>query len=249
MINFRKFRGLTVFVLAAVFVSSCNIGATPPPTQDVGAIQTQSVGLVLTQAALQMTQTAAAIPPTALPTETAAPTNTLPPVPTTDLFDQPTITPFAFNTQQPGLTPLAPTTPTLAIINTLTTKNGCNDALYLGETAPYDHDPVKAGKEFQKAWTLQNKGTCIWDEGYSFDYLESYFPDTDGTKQLKGYDIVLSKSKAEDFTKPNQSNSYVVKLTAPLEPGEYKGYWKMKDDAGEYFGPLVYVWIKVEEKK
>ncbi len=246
MIISRKFRRLALSIVAAMLVSSCNIGATPPPTQDVGEIQTQAVGLVLTQAALQMTQTAAAFTPTTLPTETAAPTNTLPPIPTTDLFNAPTITPFAFNTQQPGLTPSVLTTPTLGIINTVTTKNGCNDAVFLGETAPYDHDVVKAGKEFSKAWSFQNTGTCDWDEGYIFDYLENYFPDTDGTKQLKGYDIALSKSKPEDFTKPGYGNSYVVKLTAPKEKGEYKGYWKMKDDAGEYFGPLVYVWIKVE---
>lgn len=239
--KFRTFRRLAVFLLAAMLLSACNIGATPAPTVDAGAIQTQAFGQVLTQVALNATQTAAAIPPTPLPTFTPVPTNTLPPI---DAFGIATNTPFSFNTQQPGLTPQAIFTPTLGVVNTVTTLNGCNDGRYDGETGPADKSNVERGKEFAKGWMIANTGQCTWDEGYVFDYLQDYFPDV-GINQLSGYDIVLKKNTPEEYTKPGFGQTFIVKLKAPTTPGEYKGYWKLKDDAGNYFGPLVYVWIIV----
>ena len=241
--NFRTLTWLTGFTLAAILLSACNLGATPPPTQDVGIIQTQAFELVLTQVAGQATQTAAAIPPTPFPTSTAQPTNTLPALPTNDPFAIVTNTPFALNTQQPGLTPQLLASPTLGVVNTVTTLNGCNDAQYLGETKPVDGAVIEAGKEFSKGWSFSNIGECTWDEGYVFDYLQDYAL---GTPELVGYDIVLKKNQPETYTPKGFGQTFIVKLKAPNKPGEYKAYWKMKDDQGNYFGPLVYVWIVVE---
>ena len=241
--NFRKSTWLAGFVLAAILLSACNLGATPPPTQDAGAIQTQAFALVLTQVAGQETQTAAAIPPTPFPTSTTVPTNTLPALPTNDPFAIVTNTPFALNTQQPGLTPQLLVTPTLGVVNTVTTLNGCNDAQYLGETKPVDGTVIEAGKEFSKGWSFSNIGECTWDEGYVFDYLQDYAL---GTPELVGYDIVLKKNQPETYTPKGYGQTFIVKLKAPNKPGEYKAFWKMKDDQGNYFGPLVYVWIVVQ---
>lgn len=245
--KFRKPIWLAVLVLAATVLSSCNIGATPAPTEDPGAIQTQAFGIVLTQAAEQQAQTAAAIPPTPLPTNTTAPTATLAiatigTIPTSAFGA--TNTPIGFNTQQPGLTPQLLVTPTLGVINTVTTKNGCNDAIYLGETDPADKATVARGKDFSKGWMLSNTGECSWDEGYIFDYLQDYFPDV-GINQLDGYDVPLKKNNLDEYTKPGYGQTFIVKLKAPSVAGEYKAYWKLKDDSGNYFGPLVYVWITV----
>lgn len=246
--KFRKSFWLVVLILAAMFLSSCNIGATPAPTQDLGAIQTQAYGIVLTEAAIQQTQTAAAIPPTLQPTNTLAPTPTLSIITTVGVIPTSaggTNTPIAFNTQQPGLTPQLLITPTIGVINTVTTKNGCNDAAFLAETEPYDKSTVPGGKEFSKGWMLSNTGTCTWDEGYVFDYLQDYFPDINIT-QLEGYDISLKKNTEEEYTKPGHGQTFIVKLKPPAKAGEYKAYWKLKDDAGTYFGPLVYVWVIVK---
>ncbi|MBL8049774.1 MAG: hypothetical protein JNM46_01005 [Anaerolineales bacterium] len=242
--KFSKFNWLAGVILASILISSCNIGATPPPEQDAGAIQTQAFGIVLTQSAIQQTQTAAAVPPTPLPTDTLVATITLAPLPTSSTFGA-TNTPFSLNTQQPGLTPQLLITPTVGVINTFTTTNGCNDGAYIGETKPFDKDSVKVNAEFSKAWTILNTGTCTWDEGYVFDYLQDYFPPEANVSQLNGYDIALKKNTLEEYTKPKHSQSFIVKLKAPKDPGQYKGYWKLKDDAGNYFGPLVYVWITV----
>src|SRR5690242_4655343 len=99
----RKHIGLTGFLLVAIFLSGCNLGATPVPTQDAAAIQSTALAQVMSTVAAQQTQTAAAIPPTALPTDTLVPTVALPA----------TIAPIGgvsatpFGTQNAALTPLA----------------------------------------------------------------------------------------------------------------------------------------------
>lgn len=223
--------------ILAVILSSCNIGAAPAPAVDAGAIQTQAFNIVLTQAALQQTQTALAIPPTPMPTNTLPATVELP----TFSPLQGTNTPFAFNTQQPGLTPLAPLLPTVGgVVSTVTTKHGCNDAAHLGDSPP-DGTVIEAGKNFTKSFMLQNTGTCAWDEGYSFTFIpERSSPD------LKGYSIVLKKEKPEEYTKPGFGQTFVLKLTAPKTAGTYKAFWKLKDDAGNFFGPLVWLEIVVK---
>ena len=223
-------------MIPAVILSACNLGATAVPTQDPGVVQTEAFNLVMTQSALQQTQTAMAIPPTAVPT------NTLMPLPTQGLFPTAALggnTAIPLNTQLPGLTPLASPVPTLGVVATVTTKNGCNDGGFVGETAPFDGAKLKNFKEITKGWTIVNLGTCTWDEGYTFAFNTEL-----SSPELKGYDIVYKKS--DDFTLPGESQSFIVKLTVPggkTKEVEYVGYWKLKDDAGNFFGPLVSIKI------
>jgi hypothetical protein len=237
--KFRNYLGLAGAAILALVLSSCSLAATPAPTEDPGAIQTQAFSMVSTQVSMQQTQTALAIPPTPLPTNTPFPTPTLGTLPTFAPVGG--TTPFAFNTPLPGLTPLASPFATIGIVSTVTTKNGCNDGTFMGESAPYDKDTIAAQKAFKKSWMILNTGTCRWDEGYSFTFLPEL-----STPGLEGYSIVLKKDAPEDYTEPQHSQTFVVKLTAPKTPGEYKGYWKLRDDAGNYFGPLVSVWIIVK---
>jgi hypothetical protein len=234
----RKSLWLAGTLILAIILSSCSLGATPAPTEDPGVIQTEAVSIVFTQAAMQQTQTALALPPTAANT----------PIPSPTLGTFPTFapvggagTPIPFNTQQPGLTPLGSPFATVGNVATVTTKNGCNDGTFMGESAPYDRDVVVANKLFSKSWMILNSGTCTWDEGYSFAFL----PDL-SSPELKGYSIVLKKNTPEDYTAPQSSQTFVVKLTAPKTAGEYKGYWKLKDELGNAFGPLVSVVITVK---
>lgn len=229
-----------VVIIISILLGACNIGATPVPTEDPGAIQTEAFNLVNTQAADQLTQTALAQPPTAAPTNTPPPSPTLESIPTFDSAST-TNTPFAFNTQQPGLTPLASAIPTVGIVSTVTTKNGCNDGLYLGETGYIDGTPIDPQKEVKKAWSIQNTGECDWDEGYAFVFVKEL-----SSPEIAGYTITLNKNAPEDFTKKGSGQTFVIKFLAPKDPGEYTGYWKLRDDGGNYFGPLV--WVKVVVK-
>lgn len=226
---------MTTFLIASVVISACNIGATPAPTQDPGAIETQAFEIAaLTQQVIGQTQTAAAIPPTVLPTNTVAPTNTLPPLPTSGIN-----TPFELNTQQPGFTPIATTDlsiATVGVISTTTTKNGCNDGYLISESPPYDGKIMAVGTEFQKSWEFINVGTCTWDEGYIFTFVEEF---STGSRFVKDFVI----PKGGPFVKPGDKYTFTVILKAPKTPGDYIWYYKLKDDAGNFFGSLV--WVKV----
>lgn len=226
-----------ITIVLAIALSSCNLGATPVPTEDPGVIQTQAFGAVLTQVSIQQTQTALAIPPTPLPTNTLLPTATLAIIPTFEAAS----TPFTFNTQQPGLTPIASLVPTISAGSIGGTKNGCNDGQFESEDGVTDGTVLAPEAKFKKSWDIKNIGTCAWDEGYSFTFM----PDL-STPGFTGYSILLRKDKPEDHTKPNSSQNFVLKLTAPKAKGDYIGYWKLKDDKGNFFGPLVFLKITVK---
>jgi len=225
----RKSFWLIAVTLLAMILSSCNLGATPAPTQDVGAIQTQAFNVVLTQVALQSS-------PTPLATNTIPPTATLGALPTFAPVGGSTVTPFAFNTPLPGLglTPLASPVPTIGAYSTITTKNGCNDGVLIAESTPYDGQVLKPGEYFNKHFTFMNIGTCTWDEGYTFVFMPAF-----STPNFKGSDIKIQK--AVDFTPPGKTIDFVIKMGASNVPGEHIGSWKMRDDGGNYFGSLVYV--------
>jgi hypothetical protein len=230
--KFHKAQWLIGYTMLAILLSSCNLGATPAPTQDIGAIQTQAFGQVLTQVA-------AASSPTPLPTNTPAPTNTLAAPATFASIGggtNGTVTPFAFNTPLAGLTPLALSpVPTLGgLVPTLTTENGCNNGVFISESQPYDGATMDAGKEYEKSFTYKNMGSCTWDEGYAFVFMPSF-----STPGFKGYDILIKKG--ENYTKPMGTITFVLKLRTSPVPGEHIGAWKLRDDAGNFFGSMVHI--------
>jgi hypothetical protein len=234
----QKFSGRVFIVLLSttLLLTACNLGAAPSPTLDVNAVNTAIVGTTIAQFSAQQTQTALAVPPTSTP----APTNTPQKLPTFSLL--PTLS--IQTTPLPGFTQLSPSGAVSAVpslpasgqVNN-STASGCNDAAFAGETLP-DGSVIKAGAKFTKAWQLQNTGTCTWDAGYTFAFLPDVSPN------ISGYDITIKDS--DTATKPGHSQSFVVKLTAPTTAGEYKGYWRMKDKSGTFFGPRVYFDIVVK---
>ena len=232
--------------MVATLLAACGSSTTPTPVIDLNAVNTAIVGTTVAQLAGQLTQTALAAPTnTPAPTEAQAnvPTLTLPTLdasvasPTINPAALPTFsfvnTPVVVNTLAPGLTPTLNTSS-----GQPSTAFGCNDGLFIGEDLP-DGSVVKADKQFTKSWEIRNTGNCTWDEGYSFTFLANV-----SSTEIKGYDIVIKAT--DEFTKPGHSQSFIVKLTAPSKAGEYKGYWRMQDDSGNYFGPRVYFDIVVK---
>jgi len=238
-----------VVIMLSILLGACNIGATPIPTDDPGAIQTEAFNLVNTQAADQLTQTALAQPPTALPTNTPPPSPTLGSIPTFDPASG-TNTPFAFNTQQPGLTPFAavttdPNTP--GAYSTITTENGCNNGWMLSEGGIYDGKTIFHGTDVTKSWDIYNSGTCAWDEGYSFTFRPEYSSSPEGASiNYINKDIIIGKG--DPVTKPGETRTFTITFKVPNKVGEYLFAFKMKDDGGNLFGPLVFTkFISVEK--
>ena len=222
-------------ILLTAALTSCNIGKSPEPTADVNAIFTSAAGTMISQLNDQQTQTAAAVSPTPIISPTAFATSTL--IPTFSLGSTSfASTPFIFSTPGLGVTPLAPTLPSSGSV-TNGMAVGCNNAELIGETIP-DGTIIHPAKKFDKAWSLQNTGTCRWDEGYSFEFKSG--------EQLQGDNVLITKlSNSGDFTAPGHSQSFIIHMWAPGTAGEYKGYWQMKGDDHQWFGSLVPVDIIV----
>jgi hypothetical protein len=208
-------------------ITACNIGKSPEPTADVNALYTAAAETLIAQFGEQQTQTAQAAPPTlaASPIPLASPTQ----LPTFALSGG--LTPFS--TLSSGLTPL----PTIVGPAAQSFPVGCNDAQFIGETIP-DKTEMSPQHNFKKAWSLQNVGTCTWDEGYSFSFKSG--------ETLSANPLVIKIINETQFTKPGHSQAFVVQMEAPKAKGEYIGFWQMRSDDGSWFGSLVSVYIIVD---
>jgi hypothetical protein len=226
---------VAVIAVMAAALTSCNLGKAPEATQDVNAIFTSAAGTMIAQLNDQQTQTAQAVPPTAITSPT--PFDTITPLPTVAVLTgiTPIGTPFTISTPGGALTPLATAAPAGSSASGFVV--GCNNAELVAETIP-DGTIIHPAKRFTKTWQFQNTGTCTWDEGYSFQYKSG--------EQMQGENVYITKkSSSTDFTAPGHSQSFNIDMWAPGTAGEYKGYWQMKDDAGNWFGSLVWVDIQV----
>jgi hypothetical protein len=240
IMSLKKLIGMAVMVTLTVLLSACNIGTTPAPTQDVGLIYTQAAQLVATQFAMQQTQTALAIPPTALPSPAALAVPTFP-----------VATPFGVSTPFGGSTPFGASTPfgvatqpggflPTVTIMVLATPTGpqCDSATFVADVTVPDDTEFKPGTDFEKIWRIQNTGTCTWDDGYSFVYMGG---------SLDGYNLYF-KTK-EKFVKPGATVDFGVDLTASIVPNTYQECWSMKNDRGQYFPHSPVACVKVIVKK
>ncbi len=232
--NLKKLFWTSAAVLLAATVTSCNIGKAPAePTADVNAIYTSAAQTMIAGLSSQQTQTAQAVPPAA----TATPPASFTPLPTFAIatgsipFGTPGTPLVLFGTPSTTM----PTLPSGTGVYSFPV--GCNDATYIGG-APADGTVYAGGKLFDASWSMLNSGTCKWDEGFSFAFKSG--------DRMQGEDVVLTKNmSATNFTAPGHSQAFVIPMQAPRAPGEYKGFWQMKSDAGVWFGSLVWVDIIV----
>lgn len=219
---------LSILTVATLTLSACNIGATPAPTLDVSVIYTSAAQTLIADFAVKQTQTALAVPPTPLPTNTPLPTFT-------NLPGGPGLTPIGLTPLSPNGTPLVPNTP--ISLFTPTSGPACNDAAYIADVTVPDGTVMKPGEDFEKTWAIKNSGTCTWDEGYALVFVAN--------DKMDGYDLPIKTRN--QFVDPGETVNMTILLTAHVAPGVYEGCWRMRDDAGYYFG--TYLCYKIEVKK
>lgn len=123
-----------------------------------------------------------------------------------------------------------PSTPTVS------PKQCTNKARFVNETVP-DGTQFSPGQAFVKTWTLQNIGDCTWTPEYSLVFVRG--------EQMGG----TSPAPIGQNVLPNGTIQIYLPQTAPTEPGEHQGYWKLRDPSGEEFGlgddASVAFWVKI----
>ncbi len=133
--------------------------------------------------------------------------------------------------------PTAPPTlppPTLAVSPT-PSPLPCNVAHFITDVTVPDDTVFKPGETFTKTWRLQNVGSCTW-QNYSLVF--------DHGNQMGG----PASQPILGAVAPGQQVDISVNLTAPTTPGEYAGYWRLRDNGGVVFGLTTGnpFWVKIK---
>jgi hypothetical protein len=158
--------------------------------------------------------------PTATPTETPVPTLDISPPPTLDLALTPT--------PDLGMTPTAPvavTTPGAAASGEL--------AEYIADITIPDGTDMDPGETFTKVWRLRNAGTTTWTTDYTFVFIGGAQMDAPAQVSLPG------------TVAPGDTVDISINMVAPQQNGLQRGFWQMRNPAGELFQTAVYVEIEV----
>lgn len=87
-----------------------------------------------------------------------------------------------------------------------------------------DGTEVEPNDTFQKTWQLKNVGSTTWTTNYSLVFVSG--------DQMGG----PTTTKLPYEVPPEQSIDLSVNLTAPDEPGTYRGYWILQNANGQSFG-------------
>jgi len=219
----KTIRFLTLFLLLAWLISACNLPASATVTQT-------GPNMVFTAAAqtveAQLTQNALLIAPTPAPaTALSLATATKP----ASLAPTGTLTPIPFpqTTGQPG--------------GTGSPTPGCDAARFVTDVTVPDGTTYQPGDTFIKTWRLKNIGSCAWNTSYTLVF--------DSGEAMGGpASMALTGTVA-----PGQEIDISVALKAPDKDGKYRGYWQLRNAAGErlpiekgFEGKSFYVEIQVK---
>ena len=99
----------------------------------------------------------------------------------------------------------------------------CMKASLVSETVP-DGTIMKPGEQFKKTWQIKNTSTCTWNTSYKIVFW-------DGEVMGGGYVYNFPQQAL-----PGDTVEVPLMLTAPIEDGSYRGYWKLQTPGGSSFG-------------
>lgn len=132
----------------------------------------------------------------------------------------PTQTPIPSTSIPPTSTPL----PTATLVPTSTPTTYCDWAAFVKDVTIPDGSLFDTGEMFTKTWRIQNRGTCTWTPDYMLVFTSGESMGGTTALRLPGY------------VAPGQTVDISVTLTAPDRPGDYTGYWMLRNPSGTLFG-------------
>lgn len=122
--------------------------------------------------------------------------------------------------QTPTLIPPTPSQPT--VVPTVQT-NCTNRAQFITDVTVPDGTIFAPNTAFNKVWRLKNIGTCTWSTSYSTAFVSG--------ERMSAADTPFSQPVS-----PGQTGDLAVNMTAPSLAGSYRGFWELKNAAGNFFG-------------
>ncbi len=225
--------GLTLLVIASLILAACSAQQATPdaPTVDANAIYTQAAETV--QAGIA--QTEAVQPPTAAPTETAMPTNTMDPniaaalTATSKAVLQPAEATATVAPGQPTLTKAAVVSvPTATSAVVAPPPKATGDKAELVGQDPADGSTAGQGDVITMNLTLKNTGTTTWSTAYTLVYYA-------GDRMDSPADFNMPHE-----VKPGETVTLVFALKAPSSSGNKTIIWSMRNADGVNFYPIYF---------
>jgi hypothetical protein len=224
----KLFLIIFVGIVTSLALSACG-ALLPERTQadDTNALYTQAAETVIARLTLDAGQTA-----NAKLTEIAGGDSTTIPAatPTTPVEPPPTATVTLLPTDTPQLTATLP--PTATALPTATpipptpsaTPVPCDWASFVRDVLIGDGNIIKAGTAFTKTWRLQNIGSCTWTQDYALVFVSGSQMDAPSRVWL------------DTQVRPGETVDVSVQLKAPLQTGDYTGYWQLRNADNVNFG-------------
>ena len=153
---------------------------------------------------------------------------------------EPSTTPTLVPTTVPE-TPTPPASPTPPATLTAPAPVGSlsDKALFVADVTIPDKTDIAPEASFTKTWRVKNVGTTTWTRSYTLVHISN-----DTIKSPASVDLPKKVASGEEV-------DISVDMTAPTTLGMHTSYWRLKNDAGQYFGvgtsglDAIYVQINV----
>jgi len=109
-----------------------------------------------------------------------------------------------------------------------------DSATFLSDVTYPDGSVVSPGQALVKTWRMQNTGGTTWGSGYQLVFVS-------------GEQMGAPSAVNVPTTAPGSTADISVNLTAPTSGGDHTGYWRLRNPQGTYFGPEIWVSIRVPD--
>jgi len=129
-------------------------------------------------------------------------------------FSTPTL-PLALATNTSVSVPTLPPAATLAPAASATPV--CDQAQFVKDVNIPDGSQIAPGASFTKTWRLRNAGVCTWS-GYTLIFDSG--------------DLMAGTPQTVGTVPPGQEVDVSVTFAAPLIPGSYRSYWRIRNASG-----------------
>ncbi len=106
-------------------------------------------------------------------------------------------------------------------------------ALYLEDVSIPDGTILQPGQTFLKSWRVRNTGSSAWRSGYQLAHSDD---------QRLG----APESVPVPYTRAGEEAVLSVSLQAPQSSGDFRSTWRLRNLAGEFFGPPLWVQVQVQ---
>jgi hypothetical protein len=144
-----------------------------------------------------------------------------------------TLTPEAATATLEPTTGVISATATTAATGGATVAPGADNSEYVRDVSVPDGTDYAPNATFEKTWEIKNNGSTTWTTDYELVWV-------DGNQMDGPASVPVPQEVA-----PNASVELSVDLVAPETPGQYTGYWRLRNAQDTFFGTVVYVQIDV----